>query len=188
MTDLVRFESLVNTIADQESVPHEMAQALVDTENMPRDPNVYQVEGWGGGSYGLTQITLTTARSLGFGGSGQDLLDPATNLRWGLRYFRRMYDGKDGASGARGDWLNARAAYNAGPDMSPYPADDVARFQRNLTRWQIRYQTSPADSEDSPPDFPAPPAPAEAGFGGLALLVGLGAFLPFLLRKAKGGR
>ena len=86
-----RFEDLINQIAAQERVPAQVAQALVDTENPKRDPSLLLMERWGGGSYGLTMITLWTARSLGFAGRPDGLKDPTTQLRYGLRYLRRMF-------------------------------------------------------------------------------------------------
>src|SRR5260370_32866700 len=35
-----------------------------------------------GGSYGASQVSLQTARELGFKGTPQELLDPATNARY----------------------------------------------------------------------------------------------------------
>lgn len=176
---MVRFEELINRVADQERVPREVAQALVDTENAVRDPTLVRMEAWGGGSYGLTQITLRTARSMGFAVSGNDLGVPETNVRAGLRYLRMMFDGKDGATEARGSWIKARAAYNAGPDMTPWPEADIARFTRNLAKWRIRYGVTV-----KPPGGTAPPT-KRAGLGGLGILVALGALLPWLSKQIR---
>lgn len=43
--------------------------------------------GDGGRSFGLVQMQLTTARGLGFQGTGQQLLDPSTNVTLGMRYL-----------------------------------------------------------------------------------------------------
>ncbi len=48
------------------------------------------------GNYGLMQIRLATARSLGFGGAAAALLDPDTNLRFGLKYLGGAYQQADG--------------------------------------------------------------------------------------------
>jgi soluble lytic murein transglycosylase-like protein len=173
------YEGLINQIADQEGVPREVAQAYADTENERRDPNDKQDAGrWGGGSFGLFMMTPRTAASLGYQGEPDGLLDPVTNVRLGLRYLRQMFDQVSG-----GDWSRAAAAYNAGPDMSPWPAAHVDRFLRLLAVWQARYHVPvPAPS---PPDFQAAPV-MPAGIGALLMLALLGWFLPQLL--GKGGR
>lgn len=169
------FESLIDQIAAQERVPGYVGQALVDTENEQRQADLILNESWGGGSHGLTMITLTTARGLGFRGTSADLVVPATNLRYGLRYLRQMFD-----LVGRGDWPRAYAAYNAGPDLSPYPAQAVARFQSKLDLWIARRR---------PPGFQAPPAAIQkAGAGGLTAFLMLGALFPMLVNLLKGKR
>lgn len=74
---------LAAAIASDEGVPVRLALALVRVESgfNPRARN--------GGALGLTQIKCATARGLGFAGSCAALLEPATNLRWGLRHAAR---------------------------------------------------------------------------------------------------
>ncbi len=43
------------------------------------------------GNYGLMQIRLGTARSLGYRGSAEGLLDPATNVAYAVRYLAGAY-------------------------------------------------------------------------------------------------
>ncbi len=43
------------------------------------------------GNYGLMQIRLSTARSLGYSGSAEGLLDPTTNMTYGMRYLAGAY-------------------------------------------------------------------------------------------------
>jgi len=162
------FQNLVDQVADRERVPRPVAQALVDTENIKRNPAIAIRESWGGGSFGLTMITLSTARGLGFTGTPGQLLDPETNLTYGLRFLRHMYD-----QVGQGSWSRARAGYNAGPDLSPWPAQDVARFERNLARW-----SGPS------PGFQQPPIQM-AGIGGLMFLMILGLLLPALFKKRR---
>jgi soluble lytic murein transglycosylase-like protein len=163
------FQELIDQVADQEGIPRPVAQALVDTENIKRDPAIVIKEAWGGGSFGLTMITLRTAQSLGFKGTPGQLLDPRTNLAFGFRYLRQMFD-----SVAKGSWTNARAAYNAGPDMKPWPAADVARFTANLARW-----SGPS------PGFQKPPI-LRAGIGGWPMvLIIVGLLLPLLFKKRR---
>jgi soluble lytic murein transglycosylase-like protein len=66
-------------------------------------------------SCGLMQVLLGTARSLGFAGSVQDLLDPVTNIAVGTQYLRSRFD-------EYGDFRLAVASYNSG---SPIFRDGV---------------------------------------------------------------
>jgi soluble lytic murein transglycosylase-like protein len=57
---------------------------------------------------GLMQIKYTTARGLGYRGSAAGLLDPDTNLTWGVRYLAGAY------RMAQGDANVARILYGTG--------------------------------------------------------------------------
>jgi soluble lytic murein transglycosylase-like protein len=43
------------------------------------------------GNYGLMQIRLGTARALGYRGTAAGLLDPETNMTYGIRYLAGAY-------------------------------------------------------------------------------------------------
>ena len=59
-------------------------------------------------SYGLMQIMLTTAMELGFRFQyPTELLDPATNIKYGCRLLKKHYD-------RYGNWEDAISAYNQG--------------------------------------------------------------------------
>lgn len=45
----------------------------------------------GGGAMGLMQIKYSTARGIGYRGPASGLLDPDTNLTWGVRYLAGAY-------------------------------------------------------------------------------------------------
>lgn len=61
-----------------------------------------------GGNYGLMQIRLGTARSLGYGGSAAGLLDPDTNMTYAVRYLAGAY------RAAGGNESRALALYQSG--------------------------------------------------------------------------
>jgi len=44
-----------------------------------------------GGTIGLMQIKLATARALGYGGDAAGLRDPDTNLSYGVKYLAGAY-------------------------------------------------------------------------------------------------
>jgi hypothetical protein len=65
------------------------------------------------GNYGLMQIRLGTARTMGYGGSAAGLLDPATNMTYAVRYLAGAYRAA-GGNESRAVALYARG-YNAAP-------------------------------------------------------------------------
>lgn len=66
-------------------------------------------------SYGLMQILLGTARSLGFAGTVPELLEPSTNIMLGAQYLRSRFD-------QYGDLRLSVASYNSG---SPIPTNGL---------------------------------------------------------------
>ena len=61
-----------------------------------------------GGTIGLMQIKLATARSLGYTGSAEGLRDPNTNLTYAVKYLAGAY------RAANGDYNRAVAYYAGG--------------------------------------------------------------------------
>jgi hypothetical protein len=61
-----------------------------------------------GGTIGLMQIKLATARSLGYTGDAEGLRDPATNLAYGVKYLAGAYHA------ANGDHARAMHYYASG--------------------------------------------------------------------------
>lgn len=87
--------------AREAGVPVEVAHRLVHVESSGRA----SLRGRAG-EYGLTQIKCQTARDLGFRGPCAQLLDPATNLKWGLKHARKALD--RGSIGYHQSGLNAK--------------------------------------------------------------------------------
>jgi soluble lytic murein transglycosylase-like protein len=72
--------------ADQNRVPVELVHKVVRRESR------YQPRVIGAGyAMGLMQIKYTTARGMGYSGNAQGLLDPDTNLFWGVKYLAAAY-------------------------------------------------------------------------------------------------
>lgn len=95
--------ALVTATARKHGVPVELAHAIVRVESNYR-PNVIGK----GPTFGLMQIKYPTARGMGFPGKPKDLLDPQTNLEWGMRYLataRKL---------ARGDLCGTVLRYQGG--------------------------------------------------------------------------
>ena len=66
-----------------------------------------------GGTIGLMQIKLATARSLGYTGDAQGLRDPDTNLAYGVKYLAGAYRAA-GGDHARAMHYYASGYYEAG--------------------------------------------------------------------------
>lgn len=78
--------ALVTASARKHGVPVGLAHAVIKVESNYR-PNAVGK----GATMGLMQIKYATARGIGFTGKPKDLLDPATNLEWGMRYLAEAH-------------------------------------------------------------------------------------------------
>jgi len=100
-----RARALHKVIAEQahdNAVPVALAHAVIRIESNYNSKIVHA------GNYGLMQIKLATARSLGFDGSARALLDPGVNLHYGLKYLGDAYQQ------AGGDLCRAIMKYQSG--------------------------------------------------------------------------
>ena len=92
-----------------------------------------------GGTIGLMQIKLATARSLGYTGDAEGLRDPETNLVYGVKYLAGAYRAANGdhnramayyASGyyeiAKRQRLEHQHLKQSGPVLASAPPKDVA--------------------------------------------------------------
>jgi len=81
-----KIDQLIAQAADDNEIPRELAYAVVRVESH------YNPRARGSGVYGLSQIKPATARGLGFSGPAEALLDPETNLRYGMRYLKGAWE------------------------------------------------------------------------------------------------
>ena len=80
-------------------------------------------------SFGLFQIKLATARSLGLKGSGKDLLKPEVNTYYAAKLLRHLYN-------RYGDTYKVISAYNAGK----YTKSNISyihKVMKNYVRFKI---------------------------------------------------
>ncbi|MCU0789561.1 MAG: transglycosylase SLT domain-containing protein [Nitratireductor sp.] len=78
--------ALIAKYAAAEGVPVALAHAVIKVESN------YRTNARGrAGEIGLMQIKPATARGMGFTGSAKALYDPATNLRWGMKYLGKAH-------------------------------------------------------------------------------------------------
>ncbi|PZQ51484.1 MAG: lytic transglycosylase [Rhodovulum sulfidophilum] len=96
--------ALIERYADDYGVPRDLVQRVVIRESRHR-PGARN-----GPYYGLMQILPGTARTMGYRGGPEGLLDPDTNLRYGVKYLRGAWLVSDGDRDEAVGWY-ARGYY-----------------------------------------------------------------------------
>src|ERR1700736_6965280 len=97
------YEALVASHASANGLPAELVHRVIVRESRYQPRLVGR-----GGTIGLMQIKLSTARSLGYTGDAEGLRDPNTNLTYGVKYLAGAY------RAANGDHRRAMAYYASG--------------------------------------------------------------------------
>jgi soluble lytic murein transglycosylase-like protein len=95
-------EVLIVRHAKAHSVPEALVRLVIRRESNFNPRAVYR------GNYGLMQIRLGTARSLGYRGEADGLLDPATNMTYAMPYLAGAY------RAAHGDEARTLVLYSRG--------------------------------------------------------------------------
>lgn len=114
------FDSVIASAAAINNIPQEWIKAVIQVESN-WNSNAVNMSDPGGGAWGLMQILLSTARGLGYAGSGSGLLDPEVNIQYGARLlgqlktqygtdFRRIYSAYN--SGNPDRWQTSQEVYN----------------------------------------------------------------------------
>jgi soluble lytic murein transglycosylase-like protein len=94
----------IDRAADTQGIPRALMHRVVQRESG------YRPGARNGPYWGLMQILPQTARTMGFGGAPQDLLDPDVNLRYAGRYLRGAWLVADGDMDRAVQWY-ARGYY-----------------------------------------------------------------------------
>ena len=97
------YDSLVATHAQANGLPEALVHRVIVRESRYQPHLVGR-----GGTIGLMQIKLATARSLGYTGDAAGLRDPNTNLTYAVKYLAGAY------RAANGDHNRAVAYYASG--------------------------------------------------------------------------
>jgi Transglycosylase SLT domain len=128
-----QYETLVSKHAKANGVPEVLVHRVIVRESG------YRAELLGrGGTIGLMQIKLATARSLGYTGDAEGLRDPDTNLAYAVKYLAGAYRAANGdhdravhyyASGYYEAARRQRLAHirQAGPVLAGAPPKDAAK-------------------------------------------------------------
>jgi soluble lytic murein transglycosylase-like protein len=178
--DRARYETLVATHAKANLVPEALVHRLIVRESKYRPDLVGR-----GGTIGLMQIKLATARGLGYTGDAQGLRDPDTNLAYGIRYLAGAYRAANGdharamhyyASGyyhAAKQQRRARSGRaapvlaSAPPQEAAAPKEAVAEPQESAKSRDVAARRKPVEAKpktlskrlaEAKPQVPRPPA------------------------------
>jgi soluble lytic murein transglycosylase-like protein len=95
-------ELLIVEHAKTHGLPAALVRLVIRRESNFNPRAVYR------GNYGLMQIRLATARALGYRGTAEGLLDPVTNMIYGVSYLAGAY------RAARGDEARTLVLYSRG--------------------------------------------------------------------------
>ena len=120
------YATIIAAEAEANGVPVALAHAVVRIESSYRP----QVTG-SAGEVGLMQIKPATARGMGYRGSTKALYDPATNIKWGMRYLAGAMQRGDGST------CGTILKYNAGhyaKRMNPISKRYCSKVQREMAR------------------------------------------------------
>jgi soluble lytic murein transglycosylase-like protein len=86
-----QYEGMVASHARANNVPEALVHRVIVRESKYHPGLVGR-----GGTIGLMQIKLPTARGLGYTGDAAGLRDPDTNLAWGVKYLAGAYRAANG--------------------------------------------------------------------------------------------
>jgi soluble lytic murein transglycosylase-like protein len=86
-----QYESMVAAHASANNVPEALVHRVIVRESKYH-PNLVGR----GGTIGLMQIKLATARGMGYSGDAAGLRNPDTNLAWGIKYLAGAYRAANG--------------------------------------------------------------------------------------------
>ena len=86
-----QYDSMVASHAAANNVPEALVHRVIVRESKYHPGLVGR-----GGTIGLMQIKLGTARGLGYTGTAEGLRDPETNLKYGVKYLAGAYRAANG--------------------------------------------------------------------------------------------
>lgn len=135
------YDALIASQAQANGVPEALVHRVIVRESK------YQAHLVGrGGTIGLMQIKLATARGLGYSGDAAGLRDPSTNLTYGIKYLAGAYHAANGDHSramhyyASGYYAAAKRQRHAGSRH-----DHATRVEEGFNRVEERVR-SPADA------------------------------------------
>jgi hypothetical protein len=163
--DRARYEKMIAKHARANLVPEALVHRLIVRESKYNPALIGH-----GGTIGLMQLKLATAKGVGYTGDADGLRDPETNLIWGVKYLAGAY------RAAGGDYDRAIRYFAGGyyyvakqqrldhlkqgkPDLGAAPPKIAVVADKRASPTEDTAQAAPADSS-KPEDAPAKPVGA----------------------------
>ena len=140
-----QYESMVATHAAANNVPEALVHRVIVRESKYHANLVGR-----GGTIGLMQIKLATARGLGYTGDAAGLRDPATNLAYGIKYLAGAW------RAAGSDHARAMHYYASGY----YYAAKRQRLERSVHSAPVLASVPTREAAKNPKDTKAEPVPS----------------------------
>lgn len=130
----LKYAPMIADEARKTTVPPSWAIAIARRESAfkPEALVISASDGKRGGAYGLMQMTLKTARSLGFHGDPEELLSPTLNIYYGVALLAELH-----ASDER--LLDVAARYNSGKPYGRAPKVTVNEYVPYVVKWAGLY-------------------------------------------------
>jgi soluble lytic murein transglycosylase-like protein len=138
------YDALVARHAQANAVPEALVHRVIVRESRYQ-PNLVGR----GGTIGLMQIKLSTARSLGYTGTAEGLRDPETNLTYAVKYLAGAF------RAANGDHNRAVGYYASGY----YAAAKRQRLEHGRHPEPVLASAPPKEADKSPADANAEQVP-----------------------------
>jgi transglycosylase-like protein with SLT domain len=113
-------DSLIARHAAANHLPEDLVRRVIKRES-GGNPRVVSA-----GNYGLMQIKLATARSMGYNGTAAGLLDADTNMTYAVKYLAGAYHAANGNSNQAVHYYAAGYYYAAKRKGMPMPGSDQA--------------------------------------------------------------
>ena len=124
------YDEIISRAAERYSVPFEWLKAIIGTESS-FNPRAYRAEpSINDASYGLMQLLVRTARSLGFDGTTEELFDPEVNIMLGAKLIGEELLPRCGAT-----FEAVYSAYNSGSCGKYLSSSEVARNVERALVW-----------------------------------------------------
>jgi soluble lytic murein transglycosylase-like protein len=113
-------DSLIARHAAANNLPEDLVRRIIKRES-GGNPRVVSA-----GNYGLMQIKLATARSMGYSGNAAGLLDADTNMTYAVKYLAGAYHAANGNSNQAVHYYAAGYYYAAKRKGMPMPGSNQA--------------------------------------------------------------
>src|SRR5476651_2448068 len=111
-------DSLIAQHAAANNVPEDLVRRIIKRES-GGNPRVVSK-----GNFGLMQIKLATARSMGYRGTAAGLLDADTNMTYAVKYLAGAYHAADGNANRAVHYYAAGYYYAAKSRRRAYKSND----------------------------------------------------------------